>query len=189
MSKLLNAFRPFKPPYRDIAAPALRAAAALLFFTLALLELPVNHLSITGDGVLLEAPLGAGAPFVTSYIHSVERTPVIDEYRIVLGRIWSWEELVKSHNAGLPFGAQEHGSFIVGENWMIVRGSRASEETIAYRVGNAELGRNRWRLPPFFIVDAWEKFPSRRVYITASIKKFRDARLTGWRQAEDIPKQ
>jgi hypothetical protein len=141
--------------------------------------MPVNWLSITGDGVELFSPLPNGASFPTIYTHSVEKTPVVDEYRIVGGKIWGWEERVKSHNAGLPFSAPEHGSFVVRPDWMIVRGGRRPSDSIAYRVGNAETGRNMWELPPFR-VNAFEKYPSRRVFIESSIRKLREAPLKGW---------
>lgn len=158
---------------------ALRTAAAVFCGALFLAEMPVNCLSITGDGVSLSAPLPNGASFTTTYVHSVEGTPVVDEYRIVGGSIWGWEERVRSHNAGLPFGAPEHGSFVVNSDWMIVRGGRRPADNIAYRVGNAEIGRNIWELPPFR-VNAFEEYPSRRVFIESSIRKFREAPLKGW---------
>jgi hypothetical protein len=151
-------------------------------------ELPVNYLTISGEqGVVLASPLSGGRPFITAYIHSVQLTPVIDEYRIVQGKIWGWEERVKSHNAGLPFSAPEHGRFIMAPPWMIVQGGRRAEERIAYRVGNAELGRNTWLLPPFGELPAYTLFASNRVYIEASVKKFSDAPLMGWPRAADIP--
>jgi hypothetical protein len=156
-------------------------AAALLCGALFLAEMPVNCLYITGDGVELTSPLPNGAPFTTTYVHSVERTPVIDEYRIIGGNIWVWEERVKSHNAGLPFSAPEHGSFILNYGWMIVRGGRRSMEKIVYRVGDAEIGENTWRLPPFH-ANAFEEYPSRRVFIESSVRKFREAPVKGWRK-------
>ncbi|MDR3353831.1 MAG: DUF1850 domain-containing protein [Synergistaceae bacterium] len=158
---------------------ALRVVTAILCGASFLAEMPVNCLSITGDGVNLSSPLPNGASFTTTYVHSVERTPVVDEYRIVGGSIWGWEERVKSHNAGLPFGAPEHGGFIVNNDWMIVRGGRRASEVIVYRVGNAEIGRNVWELPPFR-VNAFEEYPSRRVYIESSVRRFREAPFTGW---------
>ncbi|MDR1515793.1 MAG: DUF1850 domain-containing protein [Synergistaceae bacterium] len=158
---------------------AVRAVIAVLCAVLLLGEMPVNYLAISGDGVLLASPVPNGAPFITTYVHSVEKTPVIDLYRIVGGKIWIWEEYVRSHNAGLPFSAPEHGSFIMDSGWMTVRGGRRAMERIAYRIGNAEIGQNRWRLPPYF-VSAYEKYPSRRVFIESFVRKFRDAPLTGW---------
>jgi hypothetical protein len=159
----------------------LRAAFVFLCGTLLLAELPVNYLSITGDGMSLASPVPSGASFTTTYVHSVEKTPVIDMYRIAGGKIWVWEEKVRSHNAGLPFDAPKHGSFIMDSGWMIIRGGRRSMESIAYRVGNAEIGRNTWNLPPYF-VSAYERYPSRRVFMKASVRKFKDAPLIGWQK-------
>jgi hypothetical protein len=157
-----------------------RAATVILCGALLLAEMPVNCLSIRGDGVSFTSALPNGASFTTTYEHSVERTPVIDEYRIVGGNIWGWEERVKSHNAGLPFGAPLHGSFIMNSDWMIVRGGRRPTASIAYRIGNAEIGMNTWELPPFARVNAFEEFPSRRVFIESCVKKFREAPTEGW---------
>jgi hypothetical protein len=159
----------------------LRTAFALLLGALLLAELPVSYLTITGDGVSLASPVPNGSSFTTTYIHSVEKTPVIDRYRIVGGKIWVWEEKVRSHNAGLPFDAPEHGSFIMDSGWMIIRGGRRSMESIAYRVGNSEIGRNTWNLPPYFL-SAYERCPSRRVFIESSVRKFRSAPLIGWQE-------
>jgi hypothetical protein len=159
---------------------AARVAVAVLAAALLLAELPVNYLAITGDGVLLASPVPNGFPFTTAYVHSVEKTPVIDLYRIIGGKIWAWEEYVRSHNAGLPFDAPEHGAFIMADSgWMTVRGGRRAMESIAYRVGNADIGQNKWRLPPYF-VNAYEKYPSRRVFIESGVRKFRDAPIIGW---------
>ncbi|MDR0648883.1 MAG: DUF1850 domain-containing protein [Synergistaceae bacterium] len=159
---------------------AARAVTVVLCAALLLAEMPVNYIEIAGDGVRLASPVPHGAPFTTAYVHSVEKTPVIELYRIADGKIWVWEEMVRSHNAGLPFDAPEHGSFIMeGSGWMIVRGGRRAMESIAYRVGNADIGQNRWHLPPYF-VKAYEKYPSRRVFIESGVRKFRDAPLIGW---------
>jgi hypothetical protein len=144
-------------------------------------NVPVNCLEIVGrDGVLFSAPLPNGAAFVTSYIHSVQLTPVIDEYRILQGRIWTWEERVQSHNAGLPFAAPKHGRFIMAPPWMVVQGGRRAEQTIAYRVGTEKLGRNTWALPPFTETAAYARFPSERVFFRASIKRLSEVPVKGW---------
>ena len=148
-------------------------------------RLPVNYLEIAGKGgVLFAAPLSSGSPFITEYIHSVQLTPVVDEYRIVQGKIWIWEERVQSHNAGLPFAPPDNGRFIVDAPWMIVQGGRRFERRMVYRVGTEELGRNIWRLPPFEDIEAYEKFPSKRVFFETSIKKLSEAPLIGW-QSKD----
>lgn len=131
----------------------------------------------TQDETLFASPVRAGTPFSTTYIHSVQLTPVVDEYRIAGGRIWSWEERVQSHNAGLPFDAPEHGRFIVDPPWMIVQGGRTSTQRIAYRVGTESLGRNLWHLPPFDEFEAYKKFPGKRVYLESSTERLYETKF------------
>ena len=154
------------------------AALCLLFFIPCM---NVNYLSIRhGEEVLCAAPVSFGAPFETSYVHSVQLTPVIDEYRILGGRIWSWEERVQSHNAGLPFDAPQHGRFLVKSPWMIVQGGRVATTNIPYRVGTDSLGQNRWSLPPFAELLAYEAYPRYRVDIGISTERLFRAKVTGW---------
>ena len=123
------------------------------FFVLSLLWRPVDVLIMrsaplphedavfSGPSVFQgSAPLGR--EFWTQYLHSVQLTPVVDCYRIVNGRIWSWREYTQSHNAGLPSQKPAFGRVIMDAPWMIVEGGRQSWEQIALRVGDAELGRN-----------------------------------------------
>jgi len=72
-------------------------------------------MSRNGD-IIFESPTALGHEFTTRYIHSVELTPVEDEYRILGGKLWTWEERVRSTNAGLPFDRPEHGRFITADN-------------------------------------------------------------------------
>ena len=119
---------------------------------LAVLLHPVDALLIrpASSAATLEPPVplfAAAAPlgqtFSTEYIHSVQLTPVEDIYRIVNGKIWSWQERVQSHNAGLPFARPSFGRFRMDDPpWMVVEGGRQSWDAIVLRVGNAELGRN-----------------------------------------------
>lgn len=65
-----------------------------------------------GDGLFLRVPVLLGRNVTNTIIHSVEQTPVVDEYRIQEGRIWAWREKIKSHNAGLPSLRPERGRFM-----------------------------------------------------------------------------
>ena len=120
------------------------------FFLLALLWRPVDVFIMRAAHSPGAAPLPPvfqdiaplGQEVWTHFLHSVERTPVLDCYRIVNGRIWTWREYVQSHNAGLPFQKPPCGRFIMDAPWMIVEGERQAWERLALRVGNAELGRN-----------------------------------------------
>jgi hypothetical protein len=94
------------------------------------------------DAPLFAASAPLGQEFATEYIHSVQLTPVQDTYRIVNGRIWSWQERVQSHNAGLPFSRPPFGRFRMEPPWMVIEGGRQSWENIVLRVGNTTFGRN-----------------------------------------------
>jgi Uncharacterized conserved protein len=159
----------------------LRRGILLCAGLLLLPNLPVNYLEIReGELLRFAAPLSAGTPFYTSIIHSVQLTPVVDDYRVVAGKLWTWEERVQSHNAGLPFDAPAHGSFVVDPPWMIVRGGRYVHEALAYRVGTEALGRNVWHLPPFPQIDAYAVLPSRRVVFSAGVRRLSDAPVVGF---------
>jgi len=118
-------------------------------FCLSLLFWPVDNLTIrpftpgaAEQAALFAAPAPLGQEFWTGYIHSVQRTPVLDLYRIVNGRIWSWREYVQSHNAGLPFQAPACGRFYRQDLWMVIEGGRQAWGRLVLRVGDAKLGRN-----------------------------------------------
>ncbi|MDR0577172.1 MAG: DUF1850 domain-containing protein [Candidatus Accumulibacter sp.] len=140
---------------------------------IALLLRPVDALTIrfapsaaARETLLFAASAPLGQEFSTEYIHSVQLTPVQDIYRIVGGRIWSWQERVQSHNAGLPFARPPSGRFRMEPPWMVIEGGRQPWESIFLRVGNDKLGRNLFsygakapRVPLF------EKFPGKRLQL------------------------
>ena len=112
------------------------------------------------------APLGQ--EFWTQYIHSVQLTPVLDCYRVVNGRVWSWREYIQSHNAGLPFQKPAFGRFVMDAPWMIIEGGRQDWERILLRVGNAELGRNAFaydRGMPALWIPLYTSYPGKRLLI------------------------
>jgi hypothetical protein len=148
-------------------------------------NLPVNYIEIRdGDETVLASPVAAGSRFETFYVHSLELTPVIDEYRIVGGRVWTWEERVRSHGAGLPYAAPEHGSLVMAPPWMIVRGGRIAMDRIAYRVGAESLGRNRISLPPFAEIRAYETYRSKRLLLVPQIKRLSAAPVIGFKRGD-----
>ncbi|MDR3165775.1 MAG: DUF1850 domain-containing protein [Synergistaceae bacterium] len=155
------------------------ALKMILAFVCALIlypSLPVNYFVVSHhDKVILAAPLPNAYSFVTAYIHSLQLTPVIDDYRFVNGRIWGWEEWTQSHNAGLPSVSSPHSKLIMRSPWMIYRGGRTSAKTINYRVGNAKFGRNIWRLDPWGIINIFEIYPKFRMTFQASTVPFKDA--------------
>jgi hypothetical protein len=153
--------------------PVLLSCALLL---LAALLHPIDALVIRpAPSAATLDPIGCGWPlfaaaaplgqeFATEYIHSVQLTPVEDLYRIVDRKIWSWQERVQSHNAGLPFARPPFGRFRMEPPWMVIEGGRQSWETLILRVGNDELGRNVFS----YGVEAprtalFERFPGKRL--------------------------
>jgi hypothetical protein len=115
-----------------------------------------------GEGAsLLEVMLTPFQPVVTRYIHSVERTPVEDEYYPSHGTLWQWEERVRSHNAGLPFLLRPQSSFFQDASWMHFRGGGSWYASISLRVGTEEFGRNQLELPGFASWDLFRLFPGK----------------------------
>lgn len=122
---------------------------------------PVYNLNIsTGDGKdLFSYPISSRQKITTGYIHSVQLTPVEDDYRILDNMVWLWEERVVSHNAGLPTEAPRNGSFFSDRDWMYVRGGRYHWNRVHFRVGNDELGRNWMQIKPFQRSQLYELYP------------------------------
>jgi hypothetical protein len=96
------------------------------------------------EGPIFSTRAAPGQSYRTRYIHSVQLTPVVDVYRILQGRIWQWQEWIRSHNAGLPSLAPQKGRFVSSPPWMVVEGGRVSWRALVYRVGNDSLGRNEF---------------------------------------------
>lgn len=101
-------------------------------------------------------------------IHSLEKTPVEDEYRVVSGRIWQWEERFRSNNAGLPTEVPAEGRFLSASGWFISRGGRNRWETLHYRVGNSDLGRNVVFPGGFQALKLFEVFPGEKMTFSVS---------------------
>lgn len=119
------------------------------------------------ENVLFSLPMACGQRFTTVYIHSVELTPVEDEYMVKDGAIWSWQERVKSSNAGMPFLKPERGKYIKSGDWMIFQGGRIRWERYHLRVGGERFGRNRLIIEPFGGADLYRVFPGERLTVTA----------------------
>ncbi|GAB6280962.1 MAG: hypothetical protein STSR0007_10960 [Thermovirga sp.] len=115
-------------------------------------------------------PVPIGARFILSYIHSVEKTLVEDDYRIVGKRIWSWEERVLSQNAGMPFVTPRNGRLIMDGKWLRFRGGRYMWSVLFYRVGNETFGMNEFFvLPPYTAhYKLFKIFPSKRLRFSVS---------------------
>lgn len=146
---------------------------AILFFLLAYIWLPlapVNQFSARlGDEIVYAFPAPNAWKFETEYIHSLQLTPVIDDYRLTAGSLWSWEERVQSHNAGLPFAKPQNGRLIVSSPWFVFQGGRQKHRQVAYRVGSARLGHNIWRMPPHPDINIFEIYEGKRFFLRNEI--------------------
>lgn len=121
----------------------------------------------SGSKVLFRIPILHGASFATHYLHSVEHTNVEDEYKVSDRYIWSWEERVKSSNAGMPSVLPKYMRFYNdGEN-LIFRGGRIAQQNFALRVGNETFGRNSITLPRFGKKELYKIAPGRRIILSA----------------------
>ncbi|HCR38629.1 MAG TPA: hypothetical protein DIV80_04035 [Synergistaceae bacterium] len=155
----------------------------ILSVLLFLIFTPVWVLTVSDGGrKILSRPSLLGYPFITRYIHSVEKTPVEDEYRVVGGRIWGWEERVVSQNAGLPIVVPRNGRLIVDGEWFRFRGGRSSWDRFYYRVGDERLGRNTLILPLEIpaILELFRLFPSRRLEISVRAEPLGWVHSQGW---------
>lgn len=133
---------------------------------------------LDNDGnTLFVAPARVGNVFTTRYIHSVEKTPVEDEYRIVSGRLWMWEERVRSSNAGLPSIRPVNGRFIETQEWFIYQGGRTSVEEYYYRVGDSRFGLNQADYEPFGRRNFYDVFKGERLLVRVRKVPFLFSRL------------
>jgi len=146
---------------KQIAVAAILVSGMLLFL-LSPVQVLVVH---DGETAFLRVPCVLGNGFHTRYIHSVQRTPVEDYYRVVDGRIWQWEECVVSHNAGLPVGEPRNGRFISDGRWFRFRGGRYVWTVLYERVGTADIGRNELFLtaPVKIEYDLYKILPAKRI--------------------------
>lgn len=142
-----------------------------LLFSISLVGWRVDYLQIfDGKGLLIFSyPTANGNKFVTRYIHSVERTPVEDDYRVVGGRIWMWEERVRSSNAGLPSMESPNGRFINSGEWFIYQGGRHSVPEYYYRVGNEYFGLNQADIEPFGRRNFYKIFKGERLRVSVTV--------------------
>lgn len=150
-----------------------------LIFAVTLLGWRVDYFQISDQEgqVIFAAPAANGQKFTTRYIHSVELTPVEDEYRIIGGRIWMWEERVRSSGAGLPSVKPSCGRFIDNGEWLIYQGGRQSTVGYYYRIGNQRLGLNQIDFEPFGRKNLYETFAGKRLHVSVTTKNLIFAKL------------
>jgi len=146
---------------------------AAMFFSLFVLVAfsPVDVLVISNDELDVYArPFPIGGRFMLTYIHSVEKTLVEDDYRIVSERLWSWEERVLSQNAGMPFVTPRNGRLIMDGEWLRFRGGRYAWSDLFYRVGTDIFGMNEFYVfsPQSDHYKLFRIFPSKRLKFSIS---------------------
>ena len=136
----------------------------ILLISLFIFLAPVQNLAILQEKEgLFSQPVRIGEKIYTGYIHSVQLTPVEDEYKVVDNLLWLWEERVVSHNAGLPTQAPRNGTFSQDDRWMYLRGGRYNWPSIHLRVGDNLLGRNWLTLGKTDQNLLYEMFPGKRL--------------------------
>lgn len=147
-------------------------AAALVFAAASVAGWRADSLTLLRrDGsALFELPVPNGYRFATGYTHSVELTPVEDEYAVAGCAVWGWRERVKSSNAGMPSIAPKHGKYINTEEWLVFQGGRTPWRRFYLRVGDERFGRNWIELPPYGRARLYKISPGERLTVTA-VKK------------------
>ncbi len=146
------------PVLRGVGVAALLAALFLLCVPVPVLVLEESR---RNEAPLLTVLLPPFQPVITRYIHSVEKTPVEDEYYASHGTLWQWEERVRSHNAGLPCMLRPQERFFQDTLWMYFRGGGVWYASISLRVGDEEFGRNQIELPGVASWDLFRLFPGK----------------------------
>ena len=143
-------------------------AAALLLLCAALPWRPVEALCVQGPrGDVWRVPVPLGQAVVMRYIHSVERTPVEDVYYPLGGMLYQWRTRSRSHNAGLPWKAPEHGRFLTEEGWLVLEGGLPAWESIRLRVGTEALGHNELKVGSGDWMALYSRFPGKRLCLSA----------------------
>ena len=108
-----------------------------------------------GGGMLERRPLPIEGRFALTFIHSVSKTPVKDDYRVTGGKIVQIAESFEAHGAGLPSGTEEpgvtgwehcNGRFIIRMerpiSRLIVRTDRDYRNRLL--IEGTEINLNRW---------------------------------------------
>lgn len=140
-----------------------------------------------GADIVFQSPASLGHKFTTRYIHSVELTPVEDEYHVVGGKLWAWEERVRSSKAGMPSLRPRNGRYLETSEWMIYQGGRVSWHEYYYRIGNDVLGQNQVVWEPFGRRNFYEIFTGRRLTVRVVKKPFILAKFFRADELENAP--
>ena len=131
---------------------------------------PMDVLTVRDDHgkVVLCTALVPGCNFTTLYIHSVQLSPVIDEFFVQNELIWLWHSRVQGHNAGLPTLPPERGRVYLSDPWVIFEGTIASFAEYAQRVGNDRFGQNLLRIGNGSWQPLYKTQTNKRLHLTAS---------------------
>jgi hypothetical protein len=144
-------------------------------------SLPVNYFTASSRGkIILASPAPNAYPFFTEYAHSFQLTPVIDDYRLVNGKIWGWEERTQPRGAAPPSLPSPNPRLTISPPWMIIRGRRNETSLINYRVGNARFGRDLWRFDPWDTINIFEIYPLFSLSLESGIVPFKEAPVRGF---------
>lgn len=144
------------------------AAAAVCCLLAALPGRPVEGLLLQPkQGAERYVPLPLGRGFVTRYIHSLERTPVEDAYYVSAGLLHEWRTQTRSHNAGMPGQAPEHGRFYVHGPWLVLEGGHPALEELYLRVGDKTFGRNELEIEGGARLALFQEYPGLRLRLSA----------------------
>ena len=131
---------------------------------------PTDALTVRDDDgqiVFREAmPLGRG--FATRYIHSLELSPIEDEFVVGDGLIRQWRSRTQSHNAGMPTMAPDRGRMYMEPPWIVFEGAILSLTGFSLRVGNESLGQNHLRIGKSPWQPLYRTFPGKRLHLAAS---------------------
>ena len=146
------------------------ALLALLAALPSVLFWPMDALIVRDDDgqiVFREAmPLGRG--FATRYVHSLELSPVEDEYVAQDGLIRQWRSRVQSHNAGMPSLTPDRGRIYMDPPWIVFEGAIISLTDFSLRVGNETVGQNYLRIGGSAWQPLYRAFPGQRLHFSAS---------------------
>ena len=144
---------------------------ALLAAVPSVLLWPMDALTLRdGDNgqIVLRAAMPPGRGFATAYIHSVQLSPVEDEYFAQDGLIRQWLSRGQGHNTALPDPAQARGRVYIDQPWIVFQGTTTPLADYVLRVGNEHFGRNHLRIGQGPWQPLYRTMPGKRLHIAAS---------------------
>ena len=151
------------PPSMGLVLLALLAALPSVLFW------PVDTLIFRDDDgqVVIREAMPQGRGFATRFIHSLELSPVEDEYVVQDGLIRQWRSRIQTHNAGMPILTLARGRVYMAPPWFVFEGAIISLAGFPLRVGNESLGRNYLRIGRNPWQPLYRTFPDKRLHLAA----------------------